>query len=212
VQQTDGSFQPFQPDQKLFSGLPSFTAFLWVNKWQRVRGNVRYTVSDTPIFDRGYGVAADLARSQSGNLSFNLYPTRALSGEVGVTYSRLERRRDAVQHSEAVIPRVRVQYQFTRALFLRSIMEYGTQVSLALTDPATGLPVYSCSTTECAARGGTESHDFRVEALVGYEPSPGTVFFLGYTRQMKDASAFGFENVRPTRDGLFMKLSYRFRL
>ena len=212
VQQSDGSFQAFVPDQSLFSGLPSLTIGLWVNKWQRVRGNLRYTWSDTPIFDRGYGVAVDLAKSGSANASLNLYPTRALSAEVGVTYSRLERRRDAAQHSEAVIPRVRAQYQFTRALFLRSIFEYGTQVSLEFTDPATGLPVYGCTTTECVVRGGSESHDFRIEALVGYEPSPGTVFFFGYTRQMKDASAFGFENVQPTRDGLFMKLSYRFRL
>jgi len=29
---------------------------------------------------------------------------------------------------------------------------------------------------------------------------------------MEDASAFGFENVRPTADGLFVKLSYRFRM
>jgi hypothetical protein len=212
VQQPDGSLDSFVPDQSLFSGLPSLTVGLWMNKWQRVRGNVRYTWSDTPIFDRGYGVAVDLARSGSAHASLNLYPTRALSGEVGVTYSRLERQRDGVQHSEAVIPRVRAQYQFTRALFLRSIFEYGTQVSLELTDPETGLPVYGCSTSECVARGGSESHDFRIEALMGYEPSPGTVFFFGYTRQMKDASAFGFENVRPTRDGLFMKLSYRFRL
>jgi len=212
VKQPDGALQAFLPDVSLFAGLPSVTLGLWLNSWQRVRGNIRYTWSDVPIFDRGYGVAVDLARSTSAQVSLNLYPTRALTGEVGVTYSRLERQRDAVQHSEAVIPRVRAQYQFSRALFLRSIVEYGTQVSLQLADPATGLPIFACSTSACAPRGGSESHDVRVEALVGYEPSPGTVFFFGYTRQMKDASAFGFENVRPTRDGLFMKLSYRFRL
>jgi hypothetical protein len=111
-----------------------------------------------------------------------------------------------------MIPRVRAQYQFSRALFLRGIFEYGTQESADLYDPSTGLPLYDCEDGECEARGGSVGHDFRVEALVGYEPSPGTVFYFGYTREMEDASAFGFENVRPTADGLFIKLSYRFRM
>jgi hypothetical protein len=129
-----------------------------------------------------------------------------------VTFNRLERKRDGVEHSTAIIPRVRTQYQLSRALFLRGIFEYGTQESADLTDPATGLPLYDCRDTECSVRAGSVGHDFRIEGLVGYEPSPGTVFYLGYTREMEDASAFGFESVRPTRDGLFVKLSYRFRM
>lgn len=211
VAQADGSYTAFRPDQSNFSRLPSFTTGLWINKWQRVRGNMRLTWSDTPIFDRSVGVAVENARSFSGNASLNLYPTRALVAELGVTYSRLKRDADGVEHSEAIIPRLRAQYQFSRALFFRSIVEYGSQTSLALRDPASGLPLARC-TTDCFARNGSEGHDFRIEGLVGYEPSPGTVFFLGYTREMEDATAFGFENVRPTRDGLFVKLSYRFRM
>jgi hypothetical protein len=45
VQQGDGSFQAFRPDQALFDGLQSITIGLWLNKWERVRGNVRYTMS-----------------------------------------------------------------------------------------------------------------------------------------------------------------------
>ncbi len=212
VQQTDGSYVSYLPDQSLFGGLPSFTVGLWVNKWQRVRGNLRVSFSETPIFDRRYGVAVDLADSFSGDVSLNLFPTPQLKGELGVRFSRLTRQRDGVEHSDAVIPRLRTQYQFSRALFLRGIVEYGTQVSAALTDARTGLPLYACDADGCDARTGSEGHDFRVEGLVGYEPSPGTVFYLGYTRQMQDASAFGFENIRPTQDGLFVKLSYRFRM
>jgi hypothetical protein len=209
----DGSRQPFLPDQDLFRGLPSVTAGIWVNKWERVRGNVRVTFSDTPIFDRRYGVAVDLAESTSGELSLDLYPTPAWKAEVGTRFSRLVRKRDGIEHSNAVIPRLRTQYQFSRALFARGIVEYGTQVSADLADPEAGLPIYACSAEdECIQRSGGEAHDFRVEALLGYEPTPGTVFFLGYTRQMRDAAAFGFENIQATRDGLFMKLSYRFRM
>jgi len=212
VGQSDGSFTPFSPDQGRFDQLQSITAGLWVNKWERVRGNLRVTRSDTPIFDRQFGVAVDVATSTSGNVSLNLYPTRALLAEIGVTYSRLNRQGDGGQHSEAIIPRLRTQYQFSRALFLRGIFEYGSQLKSDLRDPATGLPLYACSTDACLPRAGGEGNDFRVEGLIGYEPSPGTVFFFGYTREMEDASAFGFENVQAKRDGLFVKLSYRFRM
>lgn len=211
VEQTDGGLTPFRPDQSRFGALPSVTAGVWLNKWQRVRGNVRLTWSESPVFDRSLGVAVAEARSFSGNASLNLYPTRALVAEVGVNYGRITRSVDGARHSQAIIPRIRAQYQFTRALFLRSIVEYGSQESLGLVDPVEGRPLVTCS-TECSASTGSEGHDFRIEGLVGYEPSPGTVFFLGYTREMEDASAFGFENVRPTGDGLFVKLSYRFRL
>jgi hypothetical protein len=50
-----------------------------------------------------------------------------------------------------------------------------------------------------------------MEGLVGYEPSPGTVVFVGYARQMRDAAGFRFQDVTTRADGLFVKLSYRFR-
>lgn len=212
VQRADGSFSPFRPDQSLFDGLTGLTVGLWVNKWERVRGNVRLSFNDTPIFDRALGVAVEPATSRSGEVRLNLYPTRSLTADVSVTFSRLERVRDEVEHSTAVIPRVKAQYQFSRALFLRGIFEYGSQQRSALMDPTTGRPLFLCEDGSCEQRDGSISNDFRVEGLLGYEPSPGTVFYLGYTREMEDASAFGFENVRPTRDGLFLKLSYRFRM
>ena len=212
VQGAGGGTQPFRPDQDLFDLLPSTTVGIWVNKWEKIRGNVRVTRSQRPIFDRLYGVAVEPANSLSGEVRLNLYPTNFFVAEIGTNWSRLTRRSDGVRHSTAIIPRVRLRYQFSRALFVRSIFEYGGQEALALQDGASGLPLVSCGETDCFVRSGRTSNDFRIEGLLGYEPSPGTVFFFGYTRQMVDARAFGFENVRPTADGLFLKLSYRFRL
>jgi hypothetical protein len=145
-------------------------------------------------------------------VSLNFYPTQALSAEVRVTHSRLVRELDEVEHSSALIPRLKAQYQFSREVFLRGIFEYGSQESLGLVDPDSGLPLFRATSTNYQARTGSTGYDFRVEGLLGYEPSPGTVFYFGYTREMEDASAFGFEDVRPTRDGLFVKLSYRLRM
>jgi len=212
VQTADGALSDFRPSQSLFDGLNSATVGIWFNNWERVRGNARITFSETPIFDRSFGVAVEPADARSGELQLSLFPTRALIAELGVRFSRLTRARDGEEHSTAVIPRIRTQYQFSRALFVRSIVEYGSQESAALRDPATGRPLVDCDESGCEPRAGSVGNDVRIEGLLGYEPSPGTVFFLGYTREMEDASAFGFEDIRATRDGLFVKLSYRLRL
>ncbi|MDX1494454.1 MAG: DUF5916 domain-containing protein, partial [Longimicrobiales bacterium] len=214
VQEGGGSFTAFRPDQGLFDGLHGATVGVWFNNWERVRGNFRISFNETPIFDRRLGVAVEPANSRSGEVRLNLYPVPALKAELSVNFSRLERARDGVEHSTAVIPRLRAQYQFSRALFLRTIFEYGHQESAALMDPATGQPLYLCDApgVGCSQRAGSVANDFRIEGLLGYEPSPGTVVYLGYTREMEDASAFGFRDVRPTRDGLFVKVSYLFRM
>jgi hypothetical protein len=96
---------------------------------------------------------------------------------------------------------------------VRGIFEYSSQERLALHDPATGSPLFRVDGDgEYTLREGSEGYDFHIEGLVAYEPSPGTVFYLGYSRQMEDTESFGFRNVRATADGLFVKLSYRFRM
>ena len=213
VEQPDGSYSDFLPDQSLFGGLSSTTLSLWLNKWERVRGNIRYTFSETPVFDRSFGVAVEPADSRSGEVTLNLYPMRSLVAELGVRQTRLTRRTDGVEVSSAIIPRVRAQYQFTRSLFVRGIFEYSSQKRLALRDPATGSPLYRVDGDgEYTLRSGSEDYDFHIEGLVSYEPSPGTVFYVGYTRQMEDTESFRFRDVRAMADGLFVKLSYRFRM
>jgi hypothetical protein len=48
---------------------------------------------------------------------------------------------------------------------------------------------------------------------VSYEPSPGTVVYVGYARQMADLDPqqFRIRDLTTTEDGLFVKVSYRFR-
>ena len=210
VDDPSGVRRPFRTDQDLFGALHGASLNLFVNTFERIRGNARLSVSETPIFDRGVGV--EPATSVSGNLSLNLYPTRSLQGEVGIRRTRLTRKADGSEYSTALIPRIRAQYQFTRALFVRGIFEYSAQERGTPRDPATGRPLTYCGDA-CEVRSGTRAHDFRAEGLVSYEPSPGTVFYVGYTRQMRDLDPqnFRFRDLTTTEDGLFVKVSYRFR-
>jgi len=201
---------PFAPGSRVFTGLDAIRFRSWMSSWERVRLSLGASWSETPIFDRS-GVPADLADSWSGDVGLTLYPTGSMQAEVGLRHVSLFRQRDGSRYSSATIPRLQARYQFTRALFARAIGEYSSQSRGDLLDPATGLPVASCG-EECSLRSGSDSFDFRLEGLVGYEPSPGTVVFLGYSRQMRDEASFRFRDVSTRADGLFLKLSYRFRM
>jgi hypothetical protein len=181
-----------------------------VSTFQKIRGNVRFSWNEVPIFS-GSRAAVEPATSYGGNLSLNLYPTRSLQGEVGLRTSTIHRKADGTRYSTAVIPRIRAQYQFTRAFYVRGIFEYSSQDRTGFFDPATGYPLFYCGDDGCEEKSASQSHDIHVEGLVTYEPSPGTVFYVGYTRQMQEPDAFRFRQVTPVADGLFVKLSYRFR-
>ncbi len=208
---SDGALVPFYPDQSLFGGLNSGTVFFWVNPFDRLRGNLRVTRSETPLFNFITDTPVDIADSWSADLSLDLYFTTNFSSELGARHTSLSRQRDGSRYSTATIPRVRAQYQFTRALFLRAIAEYGSQERGLLLTPTEGQRVAYCPSGSCSELEGYATNDFSLELLLSYEPTPGTVFFVGYSRQMEDMEAFRFRDVRPEAEGMFMKLSYRFR-
>ena len=209
LQSDGGEPEAFRPGQENFSGLDAVRLRSWIGAWERVRGSLGASWSETPLFTSG--LAADLGESWSGDLGLTVYATGQLSTEVGARHVRIYRKRDGSRYSSATIPRLSGRYQASRSLFVRAIGEYSSQERGDLLDPDTGSPILACSSS-CTPRAGSDRHDFRLEGLVGYEPSPGTVFYLGYTRQMRDTGAFRFRDVTSRADGLFVKLSYRFRM
>jgi hypothetical protein len=201
---------PYRPDPQVFGGLYSVSTRAWISRWERARVSLGGSWRETPIFSSG--APADLGESRSGNVSFTLYPTGSLTLNLALRHTSLYRQQDGSLYSQATIPRIQARYQFSRSFYVRGIGEYSTQTRGEIRDPMTGKPILRCSDSGCSVRAASEAHDFRVEGLMGYEPSPGTVVYLGYTRQMRDAAAFGFQDVTTQSDGLFLKLSYRFRM
>ena len=51
----------------------------------------------------------------------------------------------------------------------------------------------------------------RINFLISYEPTPGTVVFFGYGSSLEIDRSFGITDLRRTTDGLFVKLAYQFR-
>ena len=212
---------PFSPDQDRFGALNGLNGFVMASSWQKIRGNIRFGWAETPLFDRSRDVPVEVADQWSASASLNLYPFTALQAEIGVNHETLNRKLDGSEYSSATIPRIRAQYQFSKSLFLRGIFEYEKVERQPLLDPVDGLPLEFCSedfestsSTDgllCNALTGSDGYEIHVEALLSYEPSPGTVMYIGYTREMDDTGAFRFRRVEPQADGLFAKVSYRFR-
>ncbi|MEZ4415431.1 MAG: DUF5916 domain-containing protein [Gemmatimonadota bacterium] len=203
---------PFAPGSSLFRGLDAVRVRGWVNSWERVRLNGGASWSETPIFDRALGLPADRGQSWSGDLNVAVYPTASLTTEVGLRHVRLVRDRDGSVYSTATLPRLQARYQFSRALFLRAIAEYASQERGPVRDPSSGLSLSFCADGVCSLQDGSSAYDVSVEALLGYEPSPGTVLFAGYSRQMRDSLGFRFRDLATQADGLFVKVSYRLRM
>ena len=126
-----------------------------------------------------------------------------------------DRRSDGTTVGIGRIPRLKVEYQISRAIFVRAIGEYNAQRQDALRDDSrTGLPIVirDPATGLYAPAAAFERNRFRVDALFSYQPTPGTVFFAGYSSVLTEPRGLQFGNLRRTSDGFFLKASYLFRL
>ncbi len=173
----------------------------------------------TPTFQQGdasvslaYGTVAIFDEAAKGTEtrvrgSVDLRPTGTLRVGVRATMSRITRARDGSEFARTVIPRLQAEYQPTRALFFRVIAEYRSQRRAALRETGTGAPILVAG----APAGATETNGLRMDWLASFEPSPGTVVFLGYGSSLAADRTFGISSLQRTSDGFFMKLAYQFR-
>lgn len=126
-------------------------------------------------------------------------------------YSHYARWRDGSTLSRANVPRLKAEYQLTRALFLRVVGQYDARRRDALRDPATDRPIVITTDGVAERAAATTTRDLRMDWLVSYVPSPGTVFFAGYGSSLTEPRPFQFRQLERVRDGFFVKLSYLLR-
>ena len=142
-------------------------------------------------------------------------PTEKLRLNTTYNLQQFKRRSDGSLVARRQIPRLKLEYQATRAMFGRLIAEYDAQYQDTLRDDSrTELPVYlrDSATGQYARALGSRSNGLRLDALFAWQPTPGTVFFAGYGSALREEDAFAFRRLARSRDGFFMKFSYLFRL
>ena len=169
----------------------------------------------------GYGGSVLFAEGAEGRRTFargsvNWRPTPSVRIEGSIVREQLERARDGSRFSTATIPRLKTEYQLTRAIFLRYVGQYIAQDRTALQEARTGLPLIPSEfgTDVFGGHDAVVTNDFRQDVLFSYKPSTGTVFFLGYGASMAEPEAFAFDRrtLNRVNDGFFLKASYTYRL
>lgn len=145
------------------------------------------------------------------NASLDLRPSDRLRVSATYVSSTFMRRSDDERSAFTHIPRLKVEYQLARPLFVRVVSQYTATRREPLRDPRTGavLLVSSGGTTTPSAPSSTNV--LRTDWLISYRPAPGTVFFLGYGGSMSEPDPLAFQQLRRTSDAFFVKASYVFR-
>ena len=207
LQAPDGSILPFEAvpyihnlDWVLSFSTPQFSGFS--ASFERVWGRDENFFEWSPADIDYVAVTADYR------------PTDKLRLEARYIYQDYVRRSDRSYVGLRHLPRLKVEYQLTRAAFLRVVGDYDinrqdtlrddgrTELPIVIHDPETG--TYQPAT-------GFQQKRLRLEFLFSYQPIPGTVLFAGYGSRLVDQEQRGL-SLRRESDGFFLKISYLFRV
>jgi hypothetical protein len=188
------------PDE--LNGLDGFDLSIDSPIWQFASADLDLHRQEVPIFVEG-----SEGRETRGSATVELRPTAVIRVEATGTVSRIIRLRDNCEFARTIIPRLKLEYQATRSLFFRVVGEYRSERQAALLSGTTGEPLLVGGVPIDASEDGNIHHEW----LISYQPTPGTVAFLGYSSNHASTSATEFRGFERTADGLFLKLAYRFR-
>ncbi|HEV2750002.1 MAG TPA: DUF5916 domain-containing protein [Gemmatimonadales bacterium] len=150
-----------------------------------------------------------------GNVDLAWRPTGRLRTELIYEHQQVSRPDDGSLVSRIRVPRLKVEYQLSRPIFLRLIGQYTSNETAALRDDSrTGgaILIHDPVTGAFTRTTATASNAFRVDWLFSYHPTPGTVVYLGYGASLVDPTAFRFRGLTRVSDGFFAKVSYLFRV
>lgn len=148
------------------------------------------------------------------NASVDFRPTPQVRATASMLHQEFVRRRDGTALLTTNIPRLRIEYQATRHVQFRFVGQYDSRLVDALRDPRTDQPIVFRGTTGTwSASSRTASNGLRADWLLAFTPSPGRVLYVGYGASLSQAEPFSLRApATRTSDGLFVKLSYQFRV
>ena len=145
-------------------------------------------------------------------------PTDQLRLSGSYQLQRVGRRTDGSTVNIQHIPRLKVEYQLSRPVFLRLVGEYASERQDALRDHTrteAPLLIYDPGAGDFVRATAFRSRSFRADLLFSYQPDPGTVLFAGYgstLREPLDLTDRPRRGLRRADDGFFFKMSYLFRM
>ncbi|MBL8983181.1 MAG: carbohydrate binding family 9 domain-containing protein [Gemmatimonadetes bacterium] len=178
-------------------------------EWSRFSGDVFYIGGKDENFDEW----------QSGlihifTVNARWRPTDLLRLEAQYQQQEYNRWKTGETVNIRKVPRLKMEYQATRFMFVRFVGQYDTQEKLDLRDDQrTNDPLLLKNADGTYTRlSGFKRNRVRADWLFSYQPTPGTVLFVGYGSSMSETEPLKFRALRRTSDGFFVKWSYLFRL
>ena len=146
-------------------------------------------------------------------------PTERLRVSPRYSETRVMRPDDWSVVTVTQVPRLRVEYQVARPVFVRLVAQYVARHQDTLHDDGrTEDPLLIRNAEGGYDRAlGFRSNGLRLEGLFSYQPTPGTVIFAGYGTNHGRAVVgvdprAPYDELDRLNDGLFLKVSYLFRL
>ncbi|HVH09692.1 MAG TPA: DUF5916 domain-containing protein [Gemmatimonadales bacterium] len=182
----------------------------------------------TPQFKHFSGTALILPAIQDENF-FEWAPARILIVQASADWRPTEQLRVSASYNHAEywrktdgsivglrrIPRLKVEYQVSRPVFVRLVGQYDSQWQDSLRDDSRTndpIAIRDPETGQFRRALAQATNAVRVDWLVSYHPTPGTVIYAGYGNSLTEPDALAFRALRRTSDGFFVKLSYLFRV
>jgi Domain of unknown function (DUF5916) len=185
-----------------------YVATLTTPQWSRFNAAVTYIGGQDENF-------YEWAQADINYLSLTVSwrPSDQLRVSGTYVYQDYWRRTDHSLAGRNAIPRVKAEYQFTRSIFFRAVGEYDLTEQNDLRDETrTFFPLIINGKKAMATRSAQLHGDW----LFSYQPSPGTVLFLGYGSQANAApnplDRFNFQPFVRASDYFFVKYSYLLRM
>ena len=177
-------------------------------QWREVGASIAVTAGTKPEF-----FETSTVRRRDVEATVDFRPTPQVRVGTLILYQRLVRERDGSEFSSQIVPRLRLEYQFSRALFLRFVGQLESRQRSALRDPQSEQALLRRNTNgSYALQGATKSLLGRVDWLVSYLPSPGTVAYVGYGSALDASETMRPNELKRTSDGAFVKFSYLYRV
>jgi hypothetical protein len=152
------------------------------------------------------------------NAGLDWRPTDQLRLNGTYQLQRVGRRSDGSTVDIQHIPRLKVEYQLSRPVFLRLVGEYTSQRQDALRDHTrteAPLLIFDPEVGDFVRATAFDRKSFRGDLLFSYQPNPGTVLFAGYGSTLRDPVDPEDPlrtGLRRSADGFFLKMSYLFRM
>jgi hypothetical protein len=197
----EGTQEPYRPAPRI-DNLWNGTFTVNIPSRRTLDVSFGYTGGAVAVFAEG-----SEGRAQRFDATLGWRPTPAIRIEGLAALSRITRAHDGSEVSRTLIPRLKLEMQPRRSLLFRMVSELRDERVDALRAAGTQSVLY----VDGVASTARKNRNLRTDWLVSYEPSPGTVAFLGYGSTLERPYTDGVTSLRRAVDGFFLKLAYQFR-